>query len=221
MLSISEITAREQLYQFLASLFLKEPSREWVEGLIVTTPHLKELFAEEVSFEEWDQWIDRFLQGEIKIEDIQQDFYDFFFVPTSGRYSPAVESIVLHNKMWGETEVDLAERFQQAKFNPESLDIYLPIKQLGMSDHLGYELAYMAHLCNMETHSEMEIRQRIRGEEIEMLEDHLIPFINRYIDGFLPAADGSLYAVFAQLIQKFIEIDRQMILTSEVNCYGQ
>ncbi|WP_339061096.1 molecular chaperone TorD family protein [Tepidibacillus marianensis] len=221
MLSISEITAREQLYQFFASLFLKEPSREWMEGLIVTTPHLKELFSDEISCTEWDQWMDRFHQGQLKIEEIQQDFYDFFFVPTSGRYSPAVESIVLDNQMWGEREIDLAERYEEAKFSPEQLDTYLPIKQLGMSDHLGFQLGYMAHLCNMETHSRMKIRQRIQGEEVEMLEDHLIPFIQKYTKEFLSLATGSIYGCFVQMIHKFVEMDRQMILNSEVNCYGQ
>jgi len=221
MLSISEITAREQLYQFFASLFLKEPSKEWMEGLIATTPHLKELFTDELSFLEWDLWVDRYLQGNLKIGDIQQDFYDFFFVPTSGRYLPAVESIVLDNQMWGEREIDLVERYDEAKFSPEQLDTYLPIKQLGMSDHLGFQLGYMAHLCNMETHSRMEIRQRIQGEEVEMLEDHLIPFTQQYTKSFVPLATGTVYGFFVQMIEKFIEMDRQMILNSEVNGYGQ
>ncbi|TCS82454.1 TorD/DmsD family molecular chaperone [Tepidibacillus fermentans] len=221
MLSISEITAREQLYQFFASLFLKEPSREWLEGLIVITPYLKELFADEISFQEWDQLIDHYLKGSLKIEEIQQDFYDLFFVPTSGRYLPAVESIVLYNKLWGETEVELAKRYEQTKFIPEQLDIFPSIRQLRMSDHLGYELGYMAYLCNMETHSRMEIRQQIQGEEIEMLEDHLIPFVKRYAETFIPIASGTFYGLFVQLLEKFLETDRQMILTSEVNCYGE
>ncbi|MFV9511299.1 TorD/DmsD family molecular chaperone [Tepidibacillus sp. LV47] len=221
MLSIIEITAREQLYQFFASLFLKEPSREWLEGLIATTPYLKTLFAEEISFQEWDRLIDQYLQGDLTIEKIQQDFYDLFFVPVSGRYAPCVESIVRYNKMWGETEIDLRERYEQVKFIPEKLDIYLPIKQLAMSDHLGYELAYMAHLCNMETHSRMELRQRIQEEEIEMLEGHLIPFIKGYAESFISIATGTFYALFVQLVQKFLELDRQMILNSEVNGYGE
>lgn len=220
MLSIAEITARENIYQFFTSLLLKEPSEQLVEGLIDTIPYLKEIFAEDVSFSEWDHFIKECNKENVKIDKLQQDFYDFFFVPTSGIYSPAVESITVYNKMWSETEIDLANRYEKVKFVPEDLDIYTPFKQLGMSDLLGFELGYMAHLCNMETYSTMEIRERVKEEELNMLETHLIPFINKYYDSIKPLADGTIYSLLVELIRTFVELDREFILNSGVISYA-
>ncbi|MFT9486759.1 MAG: molecular chaperone [Tepidibacillus sp.] len=220
MLSIGEITAREHIYQFLTSMLLKEPTPELIQGLVDTLPYLKEIFAEEVSFDEWDQIIQNYQNGVKTIEELQQDFYDLFFVPTSGRYSPAVESIVIYNKMWGEIEVELANRYEAAQFVPENLDIYTPFKQLGMSDLFGYQLGYMAHLCGMETYSFMDVRGKIQEEELGMLEQHLIPFIAKYRESFDLDAQGTIYRVLIELIQQFIEMDRELILNSGVISYA-
>lgn len=211
MLSISEIAARQDLYQFFSSMLLKEPNEELVEGLFQTIPYLKESFADQMTFEQWDEMHKQFQNGERTVEHIQQDFYDIFFVPISGKYSPAVESIILHNNMWGEVEREMAERFEKAQFTPEDLEIYVPFKQLGMSDLLGYQLAYMAHLCNMETYSSMEVRQQIQLEELDMIENHLIPVLQKYMEQNSASIQDTIYGPIVELLFHYIKMDGQMI----------
>lgn len=220
MLSIAEITARENLYQFFASSLLKEPSKEFLQGLTEMLPYLKEIFTD-VSFSEWDDLLQSYQNGKITLQDLKQDFYDLFFVTVSGRYSPAVESIVLYQKMWAETEFEMAQRYEKAKFKPEDLQIFAPFKQLRMADLLGYELAYLAHLCKMETNSSMEVRQQIQLEELNLLEEHLIPFVQKYKETSSFLTKGTLYGVMIELILQFAQMDRQMILDSGVIEYAK
>lgn len=220
MLSIAEITARENLYQFFASSLLKEPSKEFLQGIIETAPYLKEIFTD-VSFSEWDQIFQNYQNGMITLPDLRQDFYDLFFVTVSGRYFPAVESIVLYQRMWSETEFEVAQRYEKVNFKPADLQIFVPFKQLGMADLLGYELAYLAHLCKMETNSSMELRRQIQLEELNMLEEHIIPFVQKYKDLSFFLTKGTLYGVLIDLILHFAQMDRQMILDSGVIEYAK
>ncbi|WP_028986373.1 TorD/DmsD family molecular chaperone [Thermicanus aegyptius] len=211
MLNRSEITMREEMYQFFASFFLKEPSEGLLEGLRIVLPSLKEDFQGEEAILQLERLLTTYTEKGRRLEDFQQDFYDLFFVPISGRYAPAVESVLLHHQFWGEAERDLAERYRRAWFYPDDLEIYPPLKQLGMADYLGFELAYMAHLCNMETYSGMGIRKRVEQEEAEILDLHLLLFVNRYLPKLQEAGEETLYFPMLQLLQRFIEKDRQLL----------
>jgi len=221
MLSIAEISAREQIYQFLASSLLKEPSKELMDGLQEMLPLLKESFSSAISFDEWEDILQLYQKGIKTLQDLQQDFYDLFFVPNSGRYSPAVESIVLQHKMWTEIELEVAQRYEKVHFDPENLQVFIPFKQLKMADLLGFELAYMAHLCHIETYSSMETREKLHQEELNMLEKHLIPFVEKYKEHAATFMEGTLYRGLIDLILHFSETDRQLILNSGVIQYAE
>lgn len=211
MLTISTIVSREKMYQFFASIFLKEPSDALLRGINETLPLLSEALLDGEAKDRLEGLLSEYMDGKKGLMEWKQDYYDLFFVPVSGRYAPAIESVQMEGKLWGEAEREMAERYRRAWFYPEDLEIYDPIKALKMADFLGLELAYLAHLCNMETYSGMEMREKIEAEERETIMLHLLPWIKRYRPLFMKAGEDTLYAPMLRFIELFLEQERQLL----------
>ncbi len=220
MLSVAEITAKGEIYQFFASLYLKLPSEKSLEGLISLLPYLTEIFGESKEIIELKELLLAGQQRKEALSEYQQDFYDLFFVPASGRYAPAIESAVRYNKIWGETEIEVKERYRNANYFPEELEIYDPFKWIGMSDQLGFEVGYLAHLCKTETYASMEERKWIEEEKREFLTKNLLPFVEKYLELLTQVGDGTLYLPVTQLLLRFIQLDLEDIENDEVIRYA-
>ena len=133
--------ARTDVYSFLASIFLQEPNEQ--------TLH-KQL---------------RLLQIELKypladrtmMEKIKQEFFDCFFVPVSASYTPPYESALLNydekrqfGYLTGPATQEVLAFYQGVQFDPLELSVFEPLKEVSLPDHVGFELAYMAYLCQQE-----------------------------------------------------------------------
>lgn len=135
---------RSDTYQFLALLLLTHPS----ERLVRSAGDLLAMIGGEVNLERHT------------ISAIQQEYYDRFFVPHSGRYVPPFESAVRgrgetggrikYGALMGSPAHQVMAAYQATGFDPWALEIYEPLKGVRVPDQIGFELAFMAWLADQE-----------------------------------------------------------------------
>ncbi|PTQ55569.1 MAG: anaerobic dehydrogenase [Candidatus Carbobacillus altaicus] len=198
---LSQITA------FLAAPFLQEPTltlyQRWYHGLHL----LKDAFSSNANdmktffpaLERSREQLEKVISGTFSIETARQDFYDIFFVPYSNRYQPPIESVVRYQTIWGKPHQELSERYQQNGFDPYAdPSIYTPFRMLGITDMLGFELAYLAYTLD-QAQSIKFARDLWLQEARSFLSEHIIPFLQSYHRILNTYADDSLYAPWSTL----------------------
>lgn len=208
MLSMDEnAIERAQGYEFLAGIFLKEPSPEGLKVLILW----KEAETKEESLK-----LEKILQGfqtnDPELLKLKQEYYDLFFVPVSGRYIPPYESAIRgavrskkgkmkYGSHWGIPAHQLSDLYENVGFNPKALDIFEPLKETQLPDHLGLELSFMAYLCRLEDkfiNEGQEIRG-LRNLQKSILKDHLQEWLPQFTTELLNVEVSGYYSYFALL----------------------
>lgn len=156
--------ARQQIYSFLAGIFLQEPNlSEWPHQYRALQALVKAGSADAVGKPCGEETAaDSFTlpqdSGAV-VNNLCQEFYDCFFVPMSGRYVPPYESALLEynpekKKGFGHLNspeaAHVAACYDAVGFRPHELNAFLPLKEIHLADHVGFELAFMAVLCRAE-----------------------------------------------------------------------
>ena len=216
-----------QIAAFLAAPFLQEPSlaryQGWYHGLellqdtfIYDPPNMRLLFP---SLERTLEQLDKVITGISSIDSARQDFYDIFFVPYSKRYQPPIESVVRYQTIWGKPHQELSERYQQNGFDPYAdPSIYTPFQMLGMSDMLGFELAYLAYTLE-QAQTIKTARALWLQEARSFLDEHMLPFLKTYLQNVNTHAADSLYAPWTALTYDLMRHIQEGINAFDVEVY--
>lgn len=124
-------------------------------------------------------------------DDERQEYHDRFFVPSSARYTPLVESRIRRSKclpsgLWsfdsagGRYERQVEEKYRNAGFDCRRLSGYGPFLAMLKPDNVAAETAFMAFLRRDEHLSTDEAVVRARGcQAKDFLESNLCCWTDR------------------------------------------
>ncbi|WP_434511618.1 TorD/DmsD family molecular chaperone [Desulfitobacterium sp. AusDCA] len=212
---------RLNTYSFLAEIFLQEPHlNRWPKQYQIINEQLKEM-GEIPSF------LNHILEGgSTIIEKVRQEFYDCFFVPRSERYVPPFESALRNykpgvRKPFGALNSPegnhVAQCYKALNFDSWELNIFAPLREIRLPDHIGFELAFMAMLCGAEyeawKNDQLEYAQKWREMERRFLVEHLSQWISQFSQALQEIAPG-FYADAAKVTEQWVLSDSEDLVQS-------
>lgn len=196
-------------YELLAGIFLKEPSLEQFEIL--------KKWASSLEDESWlEELLREIEEKDPGLDELVQTYYDLFFVPVSGRFVPPFEAAIRGAQRQegkktkfggfrGNSTLQVMQIYKQIGFEPEKMNIFQPLKEMNIPDHIGFELSALAYLCQVEAKwlKENKNIEPLRHYQRILLEDHL----NRWLDLLKKDLDRvdptGYYTYFTRLALKF------------------
>jgi TorA maturation chaperone TorD len=204
----NQAETRKMIYAFLANIFLQEPSPDRIQEQIRSLQSILEESGE-----------DHNAVGCESLESLRQEFFDCFFVPTSGRYVPPYESAVREynsgnpgrfGKLNGPAARHVEKCWENTGFNSRMLKIFEPLHEVSLPDHVGIELAFMSFLCGAE--------EGARGpngkNRVNRWRDFQKNFAREHLNKFLPqfalalqAASPGFYATAARVAAFWVAED--------------
>lgn len=210
---------KENIYSFLASIFLQEPdSLSWPDQAQTLSKILQELGHGPLNYGEVIPE-----QLSIHVENLRQEFYDCFFVPMSGRYVPPYESALLNYqpgkaKPYGSLSSPeshhVAKCYATTGFVPNQLNVFTPLKELPFPDHAGFELAFMAMLARAEKESwnDGHPEQAVRWKDwsSRFLQEHLINWWPNFTQALEAMAPG-YYAQVAKVVHLWLMSELEIL----------
>lgn len=216
-LSTLDIAKRRfEVYEFLSYCLLNEPE----ENLIDLIKSRKGFFEGlEVNIDFLDDY---------NMEDIEQEYYDRFFVPTSKIFVPPYESAIRNRKMKkGKIEygrLDSEDTFhvkacyEIVGFKVDELNAFGPLKANHYPDHLAFELSFITNLVKFELNS-LEHKDEERADKWRKLQrDFIIEHISQWIDDYAELVEGKqkgLYSFICNIIASWIEEDMEFLNSQE------
>lgn len=210
-----ETLARQNTYGFLASLFLQEPEKDKIEEI---GQKLNDLIND------MDQVM---ITSSEEVDDLIQEYYDLFFVPSSGQYVPPFESALRnyqpkkkkpYGKLFSNDAVHVQSCYDAVGFEPWKLKIFKPLKDVKFPDHIGFELAFMSVLCANEFASRNEEDKAFQWQmlEYEFLSEHLSKWIGNFslaisnnTDGFYHKCASATHKVVLEDLKILEELAKQ------------
>jgi TorA maturation chaperone TorD len=212
--SLLNAVSRQKVYSFLAEIFLQEPTAtRWSEQCQV----LAELLKEMGEAPEFGNYVPEDLPA--AVEKAQQEFYDSFFVPMSGHYVPPFESALQNYKSgvkrpFGPLNSSegnhVAQCYAGAGFYPWALNIFDPLREIRLSDHIGFELAFMAMLCTSEilAWESKQTEEALKWQQVQkgFLKEHLAQWVSQFAQAMHEIAPG-YYAEAAKVTEHWVKND--------------
>lgn len=211
---------RLTVYSFLAEIFLQEPSpSRWPEQ----RQALIELLKEQGENQDLNESLGNIVPEDLTttVAKLRQEFYDCFFVPMSKSYVPPFES-ALQNFIPGKRKPfgplnstegsHVAKCYGAVGFNPRELNLFAPLREIRLPDHIGFELAFMARLCFSEIEAwksgQLGKVRQWQNLEKQFLNDHLQQFLTHFASAMEEKAPG-FYARAARAAQQWVVSDYQ------------
>lgn len=199
---------RASIYEILAGSMLKEPNVQLMQSLQLLCKKTSQNMNPRKK-------LTKVLQELPKKKTTQQDYYDLFVYPLSGRYIPPYESAMVEGKeinglyrfgpMNGETTKKVEEIYSFFQFEPAQLNMFDPLKRLPLADHLGYELAFMSYLCYQESILKHGKESIVEWQKY-FLTNHLLPFIHK-MRPYVKKSENKFYGAVLEIGQLLIEKD--------------
>lgn len=199
---------RAKIYEMLARGFLKEPDLHYSKQARSLSQSMGCLLNEALNYE----------YGTFDEATLVQEYYDRFFVPSSGKYVPPFESAVIGREVKGDKlyygslnnieTLHVLECYRSVGFNPWELDVFKPVKVINLADYIGFELAFMSYLCYAQADVSENDALAIKWQDLQksFIEEHLINWCFDYADLVGKIAPG-FYAVLVNFIAGWIEYD--------------
>ncbi len=228
---------RGALYELIASLYLQLPTVENVDQVLEAFTKAEEVF-EDIDFSKFiyeaKERKNKLAEDVEYIEDLKQEYYDHFVVPVTSSFIPPYESFIRgsiklepgegrknkggwqYNKSQNLIDYNVRLAYDSVGFNPENLNITAELPYANKRDHLGFELAFMAYLCEQEYQA--FLKEEIEGEgqkrkslkwyklQTQFLKDHLLEFVETYAKISMEKA-GPFYRALAQVLNDYINWD--------------
>lgn len=218
-----EGSARERAlgYELLASIFLNEPTWEQFRVLKKWAADLEESWLEELLRE--------IEEGDPELEELQQTYYDLFFVPVSGRFVPPFEAAIRGARrqkggktkfggFWGDSTLQISHIYQQIGFEPEKMTIFQPLKEMNIPDQIGFELAALAYLCQTEESWQKAKKDlgALHHWQKVLLEEHLNQWLPQLREDLAGADPTGFYTYFAGLAAEFCQEEVRLLTGSPI-----
>ena len=213
--SHEQMITRQNAYSFLASLFLLEPKQE---NIVEVQEELNQFLSEQ------DQ-IEVFVTQPEEVDNLTQEFYDLFFVPSSGAYVPPFESTLKnyrskekkpYGRLFSKDAVHVQSCYETVGFIPWKMKIFEPLRNVKFPDHIGYELAFMAVLCANEWASREDEEKALQWKNLQhqFLSEHL----SKWIDNFAQAMENNAQGFYqkAGMAARNLVLEDLEILTETV-----
>ena len=207
--------SRKNIYTFLAGIFLQEPSISQFPQYIEA---LQDLLTEVETYPgKVDVGIPE--DNDVFIEGLRQEYYDCFFVSVSGKYVPPYESALLdyrtgERKPFGTLNSmeasHVAACYAAVDFHPQMLNVFAPLKEIQLPDHVGFELAFMARLCaaEQEAWDKKHPVEALKWQtfELQFLREHLSQWLENFARALQDLAPG-YYAQAARAAENWVALD--------------
>lgn len=199
-----EAIERNGLFQVLAACYLQLPDKEKTKQVINVLREAQEVFVDidfsSLILQVENRW-NQLEENSLFIEDLKQEYYDHLLVPITTNYIPPYESAVRgackiaeskkknhggwkYDKLWGICTHNVALCYDAVDFEPSQMNMMTAWKEKNIPDHIGFELAFMAYLCEAEDEankdSNFEIVQRWYNLQTQFLLEHLKNFSEDY-----------------------------------------
>lgn len=207
---------RALAYEFLAGIFLKEPDTEVIK---IFKDKIEALDAADK--DELSGIINSIQAQDPELKNLTQEFYDLFFVPVSGRFVPPFESAIRgaerqegkkikYGAHWGLQAHQLFDLYERMGFKPESLNIFEPLKQTKIPDHLGLELSFLAYLFRIEEVALQAGQETtgLRQLQQEVLVNHLLGWLPQLTEDLEKVESSGYYSYFAHLALELCQEDK-------------
>jgi len=140
-----------------------------------------------------------FKPSEDDTEQAFQDWNELFFVPSSGRYMPPLESVFREGRTGGCLAADANAVYQAAGFEPSELDVDPLWRSALHPDHLGVELAFVSVLLRGAARRTETAYGLAASAEI-FHRAHVIPWAADYGRQLSHRAQSSLYRHLGPLL---------------------
>lgn len=216
LLELEDSKKRFEMYQFLSFALLNEPGEELIKML----EDGKSLFK----YMNLDlEFLDLY-----SIEEFRQEYYDRFFVPTSGIFVPPYESAIRgrklkegklkYGKLDSEQTFHVKACYEMVDFKTDELQMFKPLKGNNYPDHLAFEMCFLSALVNYEVlaleDGSVERSLQWRKLQRDFLRDHTSKWIYDYSDLVAEKKSG-LYSFICNLIGEWIDEDMEFLSGEE------
>lgn len=209
-----EVEKRLEIYEFFSYAFLNLPSEELINLIKEKSEYFKELSNESIDF------IDK-----LNLEEITQEYYDRFFVPTSDLFVPPYESSIKNKKSGkgksfygpvdGKESFHVKACYELVDFKVNELNSFQPLKDNHYPDHIAFELAFMTYLINFELkalkNNAKDRASKWRKLQRDFLKDHISTWVGNYAELAKEKGQG-LYSYISSLVANWIKIDLEYLM---------
>lgn len=200
---------RTEVYKLLAYAYLNKPSKKLLQSLNQTKSFFQEII---------DAKIPSYKKEDLK--DIVQEYYDRFFIPKSGIYVPPFESAIKNRTYEGlkvkyggldsNETVHVKACYEIVDFKPEELEMFEPLRYITFPDHIAYEIAFMAYLCESQHYAlskgEKENVSRWSNLQKQFLQSHLGKWI-RDLSSLTKSTKEGFYSYLTDISASWVEFD--------------
>lgn len=200
---------RSFVYEMFAGLYSNQPGRDDLNALL---PFICE-FAGQFPGEASTQLLEIITQDHEKVvmtkddswlDEMRQVYYDHLFVPSSGRYVPPFQSAVMSQTLWGQETVHCASCYEALGFEPARLNVFPPLKEIAVPDHVGYQLAFMAFLAKRESLCGNEAEAETwRNLQVQFCKEHLASWLPTYREA-VERCGVLFYRSLAAVVAEFV-----------------
>lgn len=198
------LSAKSQIYFFLANVFAKEPTSEF----------LKKLHDDETqkTLKEFDLWVSVW-DGYNPLEEVRESLaceYTRLFIGP-GKQIASHESIIRgEGQYWGDVVVSCLAAYQQNGFE-------IGMEQFkAMPDHVSCELEFMGYLIEKEERmrkkKDVLSVEKLRKTQRIFLEEHLLSWIPKFVQMISRKAQKPYYDQFGKFLVEHLEKERQNLV---------
>ena len=113
---------------------------------------------------------------------------------------------MIRNVLWGPETAHCADCYEAVNFSPRELDVFPPLKEACIPDHIGFQLAFVAFLAKMEQDAKDDAESASwRNLQLEFLKVHLLNWVPRYARELAKHGTTLYSALAAALVQYLTE----------------
>ncbi len=207
-----------ELLDIIASLYLPEPPREALEKLLslerTGDPEL------DVALEEFRTMSKRVGGIEALYDMVLDEYVVLFYAkkPVPPYESSHVDEIklggmVFRGLMMGPSTLKVAEAYRRA-----GLELSKEFKE--PPDHIGVELAFLAHLALQAALSKGEDRRRLINLQREFLEEHVMRWVPRFCSMLKTCKEAKVYRIIARITERVLRLYHELLNRSSLHQFS-
>lgn len=194
--------ARSDMYKFIASFYLSEPTEESV--LKVANQRLVSQLSEVFSTMTVSPLKRLAKKIDGKFDDIKQDYHSLFLVPLDKFVTP-YESVYREKAMHQSTTVQVKNEYIEASAVVDDKFSF------NAPDYIGYELDFMRFLCESEAKAWQKDRKTIARKnqnfQNKFLKEHLSKWVPELAKNIEKNAETDYYKFVARITKQFVAND--------------